>query len=85
MEGFSLLGDLLPPTHAWGLSRWLLSDICSLLKMLWSFPGDPVAKDSCAPQGRRPSSILDLGTRSHMLQLTILHAATKTEDPACHN
>ena len=38
------------------------------------FPGAPVAKiHETAVQG----------TRSHMLQLKILHPTTNTEDPAC--
>ena len=32
-----------------------------------------------------PGSISSQGTRSHMLQLKILHAATKIEDPSYSN
>ena len=35
------------------------------------------------PSARGPCSIPDQGTRSHMPQLKIPHAATK--DPTCHN
>ena len=38
-----------------------------------------------APDARGPGPILSQGTRSHMLQLKILHASTKIEDPVCHN
>ena len=44
----------------------------------------------CAPSTRGRSSIPSQGTSSHMLQLKIPHAATKslhavTKDSACHN
>ena len=32
-----------------------------------------------------PGSIPDQGTRSHTLQLKVLHTATKIKDPACRN
>ena len=34
---------------------------------------------------RGPGSISGQGTRFHMPQLKIPNAATKTDDPACHN
>ena len=55
--------------------------------VLKGLPGGPVAKTRCS-QCRRPGSILEQGTRSHMLQLRvhmlqlkILHATTKIKDP----
>ena len=40
----------------------------------------------CAPKAGGPGSIPSQGTRSHIvLQLKILHAATKIEDSKCHN
>ena len=41
------------------------------------FPGAPVA-NTPAPSAGDPGSIPGQGTRSHMLQLKTLHAATKT-------
>ena len=38
-----------------------------------------------APNAEGPSSIPDQGTRSHVPQLKIPHAAMKMEDPVCHN
>ena len=37
------------------------------------------------PNAGSPGSIPGQGTRSHMLQLKILFAASKTEDLMCHN
>ena len=37
----------------------------------------------CASDGGGPGSIPGQGTRCHMLQLRILHAATKIEDTGC--
>ena len=39
----------------------------------------------CAPNAEGPHSILGQGTRSHLQQLKILCAPTKTEEPACHS
>ena len=52
--------------------------------MKGDFPGGPVAKTPCS-QCRGPGFDLWSGTRSHTLQLKILHATTETEDPARHN
>ena len=43
----------------------------------WDSPGGPVAKILCS-QCRGPGSIPGQGTRSHVPQLKILHATTKT-------
>ena len=42
------------------------------------FPGGPVAKPPPAANAGGPGSIPGQGTRSHMLQLKIPHAVTKT-------
>ena len=39
----------------------------------------------CAPNAGGLGMILGQGTRSHVLQLQISHAAMKNEDPTCHN
>ena len=52
--------------------KWMLD----LNSELWDFPGGPVAKTRCS-QCKEPGSIPGQGTRSHMLQLKILNAATK--------
>ena len=48
------------------------------------FLGGPVAKTLCSNAGGL-GLIPGWGTRSHMPQLKILHAAMKTEDPKCFN
>ena len=54
------------------------------MKMKGDFPGDPVAQ-ILRSQCRGPGPIPGRGTRSHMLQLKILHAATKMEGLAYNN
>ena len=44
----------------------------------WDFLGSPVAKTLCS-QSRGPGSIPGQGTRSHMLRLQVLCAATKIQ------
>ena len=39
----------------------------------------------CASYGGGPGLIPGQGTRSRLLQLRILHVATKTEDPGCRS
>ena len=41
--------------------------------------------NSMPPMQGGPYSIPDQGTRSHMLQLKILHIEMKIEDPECRN
>ena len=59
-------------------------------KKRWDFPG-PVAKtprSQCrvpAPGNPSQCRVPDQGTKSHMLQLKIPHAATKVEDPVGGN
>ena len=55
------------------------------LKLLTGdFSGGPLAK-MCTSSAGGPGSISGQGTRPHVLQLKIPHAAMKTEDPEGHN
>ena len=59
-------------------------NIVSIKGLLGDFPGGPVAKTLWS-HCRGPEFDLWSGTRSHMLQLQILHATTEIDDPAGHN
>ena len=72
-------------------SRELKGQRCKSRVPLRDFPGGPVAKIPC-PQFRGTHLIPGQGTTLHLLQLRVhtpqlktLHAATKTENPACLN
>ena len=55
-----------------------------VVKDVRDLPGGLVVKTLCSKAGG-PVSITSHGTRPHMLQLKILHAPMKMEDPECHN